>query len=381
MAERCVVAAVDTSLSFLLRHGVDPDFALVVDPQYWNFRHLDRVKAPKTRLIAESAVYPPALRRPSQGTAFQGTAFQEMSFQGTLLCGSLFPLGRFIEDRVDPKGELGAGGSVATTAWDFTRILGASAVWIIGLDLAFPDLKTHFKGALFETRSLAESNRFVPAETRSVRALRDGFPFRAASAGGGEVLTDRRLSLYAAWFENRFGLFPSPRNYSLSSGGLAFPGLIPAAPEDLLALPPRREEIRHILEAAFSRLEEGFRNPEETAARSARYDAARQTLLAGLERIRAVSREAADLAEVAGNRKEAGRGVQKTLDKLDEANRAITGSEAKDVAGFLFPPMKELEKDLTTPVSDSLGRHLELSAKLYRAVAEAAEYNLSALSR
>jgi hypothetical protein len=370
LAERCVVAAVDTSLGFLLRHGVDPDFALTVDPQYWNFRHLDRVKAPKTCLIAESAVYPPALRRP---------------FRETLLCGSLFPLGRFVEDRVDPKGGLGAGGSVATTAWDFARVLGTSAVWITGLDLSFPGLKTHFKGALFETRSLAESTRFAPAETRSVRALRDGIPFRAPSSGGGEVLTDRRLSLYAAWFENRFSLYPETRSYSLSPGGLAIPGLAPAAPEDLLSLPPRREEIRRILEAVFSRLEGGFRSPEETAARSARYDAARSALLGGLECVKDAAREAAALAENALNRSKkgsaAGRGIQQTLDKLDEANLAITGSEVKDVAGFLFPPAGELEKELTAPVSDPLNRHLEFSAKLYRAVAEAAEYNLSALSR
>jgi hypothetical protein len=367
LAERCVVAAVDTSLGFMLRHGTAPDFALTVDPQYWNFRHLDRVKAPKTWLVAESAVYPPALRQP---------------FRGKLLCGSLFPLGRFVEDRVDPKGELGAGGSVATTAWDFARVLGASSVWIAGLDLSFPDLKTHFRGALFETRSLAESTRFVPAETWSVRALRDGIPFRAPASGGGEVLTDRRLSLYAAWFENRFSLFPGLRNYSLSPGGLAIPGIVPAAPKDLLALPQRRKEIGRILEEAFVRLEEDFYSPEETSARSVRYDAARSTLLGGLERIKKTAREAADMAEKTLNRKgsAAGMNIQEALNKLDEANMAITRSEVKDVAGFLFPPIGELEKELTIPVSDTLGRHLELSAKLYRALAEAAEYNLSALS-
>jgi hypothetical protein len=104
IARRCLVVAVDTSLRFLIHRGIDPDFVVSVDPQYWNFRHLDRVPAPNTRLIAESAVYPPCLRH---------------GFKGTLLCGSLFPLGSFIETRVDPKGELGAGGSVATTTWDF----------------------------------------------------------------------------------------------------------------------------------------------------------------------------------------------------------------------------------------------------------------------
>ncbi|MDR0378174.1 MAG: DUF115 domain-containing protein [Spirochaetaceae bacterium] len=370
LAERCVVAAVDTSLNFLLQNGVDPDFAVVVDPQYWNFRHLDRVNAPKTRLVAESAVYPPVLRG---------------SFRETLLCGSLFPLGRFIEDRVDPKGELGAGGSVATTAWDFVRLLGASAVWIAGLDLAFPGLKTHFRGALFETRSLAASTRFTPVETLSARALRDGLPFRAPASGGGEVLTDRRLSLYAAWFENRFSLSPGLSNYSLSPGGLAIPGLTPAAPEDLLALPPRRDEIRRILEAAFTRLERDFGGLELQAARSARYDAARSSLRAGLERIQAAAREAAVLAENARNRmREDGwtaGDLQETLGRLDEANRIITESDVKDVAGFLFPPIAELEQNLTAPVSDLPGRHLELSARLYRALAEAAAYHLSVLFR
>ena len=215
-AERCVVVAVDTSLRFLLEEGVCPDFTVAVDPQYWNARHLDRTWARESRLIAESAVYPPVLRHP---------------FGGAFLCQSLFPLGRFIEDRVDPKGQLGAGGSVATTAWDFARILGPSSIWIAGLDLGFPGLMTHFKGAVFEERALAEGQRLLPAETRSFRALRDGRPFQAPAAGGGQVLTDRRLSLYSAWFEERLRMYPQIRNRSFSPGGLAIFGMETAEPE------------------------------------------------------------------------------------------------------------------------------------------------------
>ncbi|MDR0289372.1 MAG: DUF115 domain-containing protein, partial [Treponema sp.] len=50
--KRCIIVAVDTSLRFLLRNGVDPDFALVVDPQFWNCRHLDRCASSHTRIIA-----------------------------------------------------------------------------------------------------------------------------------------------------------------------------------------------------------------------------------------------------------------------------------------------------------------------------------------
>jgi hypothetical protein len=371
IAERCVIVAVDTSLRFLLKGGIDPDFAVVVDPQYWNARHLDRAPAKRTTLIAESAVYPPVLRHP---------------FKRAFLCGSLFPLGRFIEDRLDPKGALGAGGSVATTAWDFARVLGASSIWIAGLDLAFPDLKTHFKGALFEERALAESLRLNPAETWSVRALRDGRPFHAPSAAGGKVLTDRRLSLYAAWFENRFRQFPGVSNYRLSAEGIALSGLSSSSPQDLLALPIRRGEINRTLEEVFAGIDRDFYRPEAVKSREDQYRAAMESLLGGLKSIRALAEDAAKAAEGAHGKPEAlslgpGSGSlrgEQLLKKLDEVNRAIENSEIKDVAGFLFPPVEDLEQP-PGPGENPLKRHLDFSARFYRALAEAAEYNLRKL--
>jgi hypothetical protein len=365
IARRCLVVAVDTSLRFLIRRGTDPDFVVSVDPQYWNFRHLDRLPAPNTRLIAESAVYPPCLLHP---------------FKGALLCGSLFPLGRFIETRVDPKGELGAGGSVATTTWDFVRVLGTSVVWIAGLDLSFPGLKTHFRGALFEENSHAESARFKPGETWSVRSLRDGQPFRAKNSGGGEVLTDKRLSLYAAWFENRFSQFPEPVNFSLSPEGLAIRGLKTAPIDKLLAVPERREEINSLLEKVFTAINVEFESPERKKERSGQYDTALNTLLSGLREIKTLAEDAADTAEAALRRcKRPGldpREQEKTLKKLDAANKAIAGSAVKETAGFIFPDPAELAPD----TQDSIAGHLDFSIRFYRALAESAGYNLSVLA-
>ncbi|MDR1898537.1 MAG: DUF115 domain-containing protein, partial [Treponema sp.] len=333
IAARCIVVAVDTSLRFILKRGVDPDFALVVDPQFWNSRHLDRTGAGNTYLVAESAVYPPVLRHP---------------FRGVFLCGSLFPLGRFIETRVDPKGELGAGGSVATTAWDFARILGTGAVWIAGLDLSFPGLKTHFRGAVFEERAHAESHRRRPAETSSVTALRNGQPFRGTAADGAPVLTDRRLSLYAAWFEDRFRRYPQVRSRRLFSGGLDIRGLENGTVEELLALPERREEILRRREAAVSRIRGAYFDEKNGELRGRRYEDARSALLSGLETIASTAAGGLRIAEnalgKAGEGKSAAPPEQETiLKKLDEINRAILQSEVKDVAGFLFPPARELE--------------------------------------
>ncbi|MCL1812168.1 MAG: DUF115 domain-containing protein [Treponema sp.] len=378
---RCITVSVDTSLRFLLKNGIEPDFIVSIDPQYWNALHLYRLKAPNTALIAESAVYPSVLRN---------SAFTRIFF-----CQSLFPLGRFIEDRTDPKGILGAGGSVATTAWDFARFLGPSNIWIAGLDLAFPDYHTHYKGALFEENSHGVSKRFSPAETLSVKALENGIPFLAVSAGGGKVLTDKRLSLYAAWFENRIeqtrhtGL----NNYSLSSGGLAIPGLISAEPEysagrtkagevspteKLLSLPVRRKEINQLLAELYSRIDTQFNNSPEKENRIDRYSGALTDLVRGLEEIRDRAGEAVYVTKNVPVRR--GQNTienEKILKKLDKVNAAIAANPVKAAAGFLFPPMSEMEKKLQE--TDPFKRHLEFSRLFYRSLSESIDYTLKFL--
>ena len=365
IAERCVTVAVDTSLRFLLSRGIDPDFAVSVDPQYWNYRHLDRVPAPKTCLVAESAVYPPVLRHP---------------FDSIFLCGSFFPLGRFVEEKVDPKGELGAGGSVATSAWDFIRRLGGRTVWIAGLDLSFPSLKTHFKGAVFEEKSHAESSRFSPGETWNFRDLRDGQPFLAKARDGGTVLTDKRLSLYASWFENRFSQFHN-KNYSLTDQGLAIAGLENGDAEELLALPRRRDEINHLLSDAYTAIGRDFNCETAKKLRSTQYDNAKRNLFEGLREIQNLALEAAQNAGIAANRNRQGhlqrKEQEQALKKLDAANKTLTASAVKEIAGFLFPDTTEWDTEIAAAAKDPLGRHLEFSVRFYRALAEAASFNLS----
>jgi hypothetical protein len=365
--KRCIIVAVDTSLRFLIKNNSAPDFALIVDPQFWNSRHLDRAVSAEVRLIAESAVYPPVLRLP---------------FKGVYLCGSLFPLGSFIEQRVDPKGLLGAGGSVATTAWDFARLLGAKEIWLAGLDLAFPGLKTHFHGALFEEKSHAESGRLRPAETWLVHALRDGLPFPAPAAGGGQVLTDRRLSLYAAWFENRFRQFPAIRNRGLFPGGLAIAGMEIARAEDILALPCRRAEIDRRLAAAFTRIETDFFAAEETRRREEQYKSAVSLLLRGLDAIQSAAENGAAIAEQALRRTPPPAEERRILAALDEITRLITTSEVKDVAGFLFPPGEAAEMSRESGNTHNGGpfrSYLKNTARLHRSLAEAAGITIEAL--
>jgi hypothetical protein len=280
-------------------------------------------------------------------------------------------LGSFIEKRVDPKGQLGTGGSVATTAWDFARSLGGNEIWIAGLDLSFPDLKTHFHGALFEDRSHAGSSRFSPAETWVIRALRDGLPFKAPSSAGGQVLTDRRLSIYAAWFENRFHKFEVTRNYGLFQNGLAISGLEAGKSEDLLALPDRRAEIDKRIETAFSQIDADFNHPEEARKRAERYENALSFLTKGLKSVRNASLQGAAIVERALKSGMNSGQQNKALKDLDKITQLISNSEVKEVAGFLFPYI-ENESD----EGDPFRAYMASSLRLFSSLAEAADFNL-----
>ncbi len=267
-------------------------------------------------------MYPPVLR---------------LAFKRMYLCGSLFPLGKYIEERVDPKGALATGGSVATSAWDFSRLLGAKQIWIAGLDLAFPGGKTHYRGAQFEEKALAESWRLQPSESWLARAMRDGIPRIGPALGGGQVRSDSRLSLYAAWFENCFSQYPDIKNFSLCDGGLAIAGLEAAEPEAILALPDRRNEIDARIESACSGIEADFFEPQEVKRRSQRYEKAIAELRISLEKIKAACEKGERIAKQALREKLDSGKQEKILADLDTINRLISSSEVKEIAGFLFP--------------------------------------------
>jgi hypothetical protein len=151
--------------------------------------------------------------------------------------------------------------------------------------------------------------------------------------------------------------------------------------EELLALPPRRAEINALLGDAFARIDGDFNSPAKRRDRADKYDNLCKTLIQGLGNIKTLAEEAADLAAKNTRRSLDAAAQDRILKRLDAVNRAIMESDVKEVAGFLFPPLGELEAGLKTPETDPFGRHLELSSKLYRALGETAGYNLQVLNK
>jgi hypothetical protein len=195
--QEAVLIASDTVLLPLLRRGIVPDFTVTVDPQYVNSLSLcaayplleeparDR-RAPL--LVADPAVHPASLHR------YPGTR---------VLTSSVFAPGRLIERFSGSLGRIAAGGSVMTTAFDLARILGASPVYLMGLDLSYRGLKTHLSGSFLQEWVLASSGRLRSMSTALASSVRSSRPVRARDCRGEPVTTDSRLLLYRSWFQGQ----------------------------------------------------------------------------------------------------------------------------------------------------------------------------------
>ncbi len=218
IADKFIIIATDTAVRACLREGLIPDFILLLDSQYWNYLHLSDLNIEQSILITEAAVYPAVFR---------------IKAKQTILCTSSFPLAQYIEEQSGNKGKLVTGGSVATASWDFARTLGCSEIIMAGLDLAFPNFQTHFVGSRFEESSNSTADRLLPTEMSSHKALYSAVPEIAAGYEN-QVFTDKRMKMYAWWFESKIEEFKNIKTYNLLPQGLLIPNMPAISKEELL---------------------------------------------------------------------------------------------------------------------------------------------------
>ena len=353
LSRRTVIVCVDTAFRPLVHAGVVPDYVVIVDPQYWNTRHLDRVPRTGASVISESSTHPRVFRVVPAETYF---------------CSSLFPLGRTLESALEPFGQLGAGGSVATTAWDFAALLGCAPIHIVGIDLGFPSRRTHFSGGFFEERMYTFCDRFQPAEQLFHRYLHDAGPYRVPATNGGDVLTDKRMIVYKWWFENQLKIHPDRVCYNLSAGGVRIEGFPYRPIEELLALPVFRA-AREISDTA---------KPDDPAIlpNRNRRDAVRSAVVSLIEQLHELAtiaeRGIDEVNRLRGNPV----GSTAVLDRIDEQIRSL---ESREIAGFL---MHDVVEAIVNSSTAEPGRASVLSSShaIYAGILTSVTYHLETLS-
>ena len=351
LRKRCVIICVDTALSAVTEAGILPDFIVVVDPQYLNTRHLDILPGLGSGetgpfLVSESSTHP---------SVFKKCALPVLFFK------SIFPLGKIIEATAGIVSEIGAGGSVATTAWDLGRKLGCSKVFTVGLDLGFPLNNTHCRTSLSSLYTELKSERLLPSESISFGSLHNADPRPEENNAGSRTLTDSRLIIYKWWFEGQLQADPSRNKYyNMSEFGVRIEGMQYADAETVLQMPECRDRI----DAAVSEI----RNIKKATRKKNRINMIIEELVDECRRLESVCSGALKVLEQ--SRKFAPGSAEYTakMNELSEYDRKISDSPTKELSEFVIQPV------LDTILNEELSAY-DNSKLLYSNILESGRYH------
>ena len=245
LQKRFTIICVETALRALLRINIQPDFIILTDPQYYAYRHIAGLSAPQSTLICPLSVY---------------SSVFSFNCREILLCSDFFPISSFFEKQLGEFGNLGAGGSVASSAWNLAYLLGAQRIFLAGLDLSFPSKQTHIKGSTAEQSFHTKSNRLSSAEKASCSSMYSANPEYGISYDGQKVLTDSRMKMFAWWFESRIAACTEQKTYTLCTESLKIPGVDVADIKKLLEEAASVPELKNY--SVFDVISDSSNDPE-----------------------------------------------------------------------------------------------------------------------
>lgn len=363
---KSIIVCVDTALHALLANDIQPDFVVLVDPQYICALHLEFLSAPESILIAESAVYPSVLR---------------FNCKETILCSSNFPMGKYFENLLGEKGRLGAGGSVATVAWDFARYCGAKQIFMAALDLGFPGKQTHIKGSQFEEKAHVTSDRMTPAETFSANYIMSAPLKKAVNYDQKEILTDLRMSIFSSWFEAscKNAENSGQKTYSLTKESLAINGITPFSIEEFLKLEDLGTKRSEFYSNAAAQNLSIKRQLKENNTPD--FDTVLESFTENLDFLIQTAEEGYSLCRnaVTTLKKHKQLNLSSVFIKLDGIDRKILTSSAKNAAALVFPTKEQLDSLCTNLSEDKNIRQFEYSGIVYECILKACRAYLSQL--
>ncbi|MBO5100561.1 MAG: motility associated factor glycosyltransferase family protein [Treponema sp.] len=337
--KRALLIATDTVLRICLKHNIEPDFIILVDPQYYAYRHIAGLKSNSSILITDPSSYPSVFN---------------FCCKKIVLCSSIFPLCRYFESKLEIKGELSAGGSVATTAWDFARFIGAKQIFCAGLDLGYPKSETHIKGSLFEEKSHTISNKLSSAEKLLTQSLFHANTIIDKDYSGNQIKTDDKMKMFAWWFENKAIQYPDIKTFSFSDKSLYIPGINVTTIENFLA----KDTIEHSKNVFFENAEKN-----KPIYDSELFSQVLKNLLDGIEQISILAKKGISLADKGLTSSNIN--INKILEELNFIDEKILKSDFKDIAAIVFPTENQLNKIFSNTIfPDDKTKELLLKTKI-----------------
>ena len=174
---KALIIAVDTAVRRLLVEGLEPDIVVSLDAKDENYLHLAGVSLPGSLMVFNPVAHPRIVSESASPMAFTG--YPEPFFE-------------WIETVIGARGDVRAGGSVATSAFDLALKLGCAPIIFVGQDLAYSKNRTHARETLASILSPGQ----------------DGFndmsvitSFETTDLFGLPVATTAKMESWRKWFE------------------------------------------------------------------------------------------------------------------------------------------------------------------------------------
>jgi len=345
-----LIIVVDTAVSAVVRAKVRPDVIAAVDPQYWNSRHLDWC----ARQVGDCPVLAEAATHPAVFRALSGRP---------LLTRTKFPLGTLLEDAAEIRGELRAGGSVATAAWELARFLGCKPLSIVGLDLGFPGGRTHYPGSFSNKRPHLYSRRTLPAEQSFFHSLYEASPYYAKTYKNESLLTNLRMDIYASWFAESVATSTQDRRPRIvGDSGRRIRGMSTINASEISNFPDLRGKIDSILAALL--------NAPINLGSASNVARMIDDISEALDELVLLAKKGMELAIEAEQSIASGQNPNPQLAEMEDVDKRLLAMRGREMVSFLMQP---IILELSSSKAD--GEPLENSKRLYSEIANSAGYH------
>lgn len=178
--------AVGTVFRKLLENGIVPDIVTVLDPQARTYKQIEGLEDQNVPMLLGV-------------TAYWGFA---ANYQGDKY---LVPLPGVHEEKENEE-VWAIGGTVTHLATEAAIRFGAESIYLVGVDLAYPNGVSHAEGTM----------------DRTVKGTEDMLPVEGV--GGSTVYADSMFIAYRQWLEDRIALTPRITYYNMSRIGARIAG-------------------------------------------------------------------------------------------------------------------------------------------------------------
>ncbi|GAB4236394.1 MAG: hypothetical protein Kow00109_09910 [Acidobacteriota bacterium] len=200
-ARHCWIVATGTAARLLARKGLPYDSVISVDPGEFNYKAFFEQASHAEAVLFYDVCVHPGVPRDHLGPKAAMTIYPDAGWIDRFLSQSL--------------GRVETGGSVSNVAFDLLCKMDADPIILIGQDLAYPTTRSHAAGVLDERYSAEVPEEWIRGDFEALaeraqtsflarRFLKAG-RIVVPAAGGGKILTDRKLFAYLSWFEEKIG--------------------------------------------------------------------------------------------------------------------------------------------------------------------------------